>query len=762
MPIAHLPFDLPFLPGLPSDSPSPLARFLPPLAEGIAAGYVELTTRPGEWVLDPFGQSPRAVVEAVSLGRRVLVAVSNPINRFLLEAAANPPDLADFQVALARLAEAPKDGRRLEVHLSEIYSTECRNCNRRIPAEFFVWQKEAQEPSGVYYLCAHCGDQGEHPVTQADVELARAYGGRSWHHALALERVAGPDDPDREHVLEALEVYPPRALYSLFTLLNRLEGLRLPPPGRRAADALIISTMDRANALWGHPDPRPRPRTLQVPANYREYNLWQALERAVGEWASFTRTFRMGPWPPDPTLGPADILVFEGPVRELAAASGPAENTDLSKSGSCALFVPPRPNQAFWSLSALWAGWLWGREAAASFKAVLRRRRYDWNWHTTALRSAAESLRTLLPEDALAVGLMPEAEPGFTAAVLAAFDAAGFELEGRTLRADPAEAQWVWRRSSAPIEVIAGPGELRSAVEQAAEEAARGVLRLRAEPTRWITLHAAAWSDLAQRRGLAGLFEWEDSHPLPAVNQALEEVILAHRGLTRLGGGEADWESGWWWLAEETAAAPPLADRVEAEVHRLLSLSESGIATAEIERATCAAFPGLLTPSSRLVTACLQSYGQELEAGSGVWVLRPEDRAARTHDVEATRQMLAQLGIRLGFEVTGAVPLEWRSGGQPIYTFAVIASAALGQYLLDPALDPSRSILVLPGGRASLAQYKLKHDPRLKAAVNRGWRLEKFRLIRRLVDETALTRANLDERFSLDPLWETEAQISMF
>jgi len=200
----------------------------------------------------------------------------------------------------------------------------------------------------------------------------------------------------------------------------------------------------------------------------------------------------------------------------------------------------------------------------------------------------------------------------------------------------------------------------------------------------------------------------------------------------------------------------------QQEVHRLLSHSESGMAAAELDRAACAAFPGLLTPSSRLVKACLLSYGQEVEAESGVWVLRPEDRAARVQDVEATRQMLAQLGTHLGFQVTGAVPLEWRSGGQPAYTFAVIASAALGQTLLNPALDPARSILVLPGGRASLAQYKLKQDPRLKAAVERGWRLVKFRLIRRLADDTTLTRENLDERLSLDPLWETEAQILLF
>jgi len=452
-------------------------------------------------VLDPFGQSPRVAIEAAFLGRRVLVAVSNPINRFVLEMAANPPDQAELRSVLARLAGARKDGARLELHMGEIYSTACRACGRRIQAEYFVWEKEAHEPSACAYICPHCGASGEHPATQADVELAQAYRQAGWHHSLALERVAPLDDPDRLHAEEALAVYPPRALYSLFTLLNKLESLDLSSSQRRLAEALMLSAMDSANALWGHPDPRPRPRTLTVATRYRENNVWLALERAVNDWTFTNKAFATASWPPSGP--PADIYIFEGPIRDLMAS---LQTSDSGEAGlvpapvpariACALAVLPRPNQAFWSLSALWAGWLWGREAAASFKSVLRRRRYDWNWHATALQAAGESMSAELPEGIHWIGLMPEAEPGFTAAALAAFDAAGFALQGRALRADMGDAQWVWQLRSKSGQRSETSDELQSVIQQTGAAAAREVLQKRAEPARWATLHAAGWSEL--------------------------------------------------------------------------------------------------------------------------------------------------------------------------------------------------------------------------------------------------------------------------
>src|SRR5579859_7635276 len=87
---------LAFVPGFPSSGPRFLGRFLPPVADGVAAAYANSFSQVGDVILDPFGQSPGVAAEALSLDRRVIVACSNPILRLALSLAVHPPALADL------------------------------------------------------------------------------------------------------------------------------------------------------------------------------------------------------------------------------------------------------------------------------------------------------------------------------------------------------------------------------------------------------------------------------------------------------------------------------------------------------------------------------------------------------------------------------------------------------------------------------------------------------------------------------------------
>ena len=55
---------LPFIPGHIPPSIRPLGRYLPPIPDGVVTAWLARHIAPGEWVLDPFGASPRAAVEA--------------------------------------------------------------------------------------------------------------------------------------------------------------------------------------------------------------------------------------------------------------------------------------------------------------------------------------------------------------------------------------------------------------------------------------------------------------------------------------------------------------------------------------------------------------------------------------------------------------------------------------------------------------------------------------------------------------------------
>ena len=255
-----------YLPGVGSQEPGPLSRYLPVVADGIAAAYLDRNAKMGGWVLDPFGAFPGMGFEMARLGYRVLVAVNNPVTRFIYETSADPPTLEEMRLALAELAAVRKGDERLENHLQSLYMTECSRCRKQVPAEAFIWEAAKSVPTGRIYHC-DCGEGGEYPATEAD--QARAAGFKltdGLHRSRALEQVALPDDPDRVHVQAALKCYLPRAIYALITIINKLEGISLSPRLRRALQAVILVACDETNVLWSHPEERPRPTAVDHPA----------------------------------------------------------------------------------------------------------------------------------------------------------------------------------------------------------------------------------------------------------------------------------------------------------------------------------------------------------------------------------------------------------------------------------------------------------------------------------------------------------------
>jgi hypothetical protein len=723
----------------------PLARFMPPLDEGMATEALAGFGQKGDLVLDPFGASPRLAVEAARAGRAVIVAANNPVTRFILRHRARPLALATLQAALARLAAAPKDHGRLEPFILDLYRTECSRCGETAIADYFVWERDAEGPILRGYVCEHCGHAGEDPTTEADWARAREHSRRGLQQALALEQVAPAGDPDRQHAEAALAVYPARAIYALISIVSKLDQLGLDPGMAAAAQALLLSASDAANALWGHPEGRARPLALIASPRFREINVWRALERAVDEWTMPGPEVSLGDWEPGKLPDPGTVAVYPGPARDLVGG--------LPTGAVRALFtVLPRPNQAYWTLSALWAAWLWGRAAAAQVKVALRRRRYDWAWHAGALRTALAGLSPLLVSETPALALMPEAEVGFVASALAGFDGAGFRLMGRALRADEDQGVFAWRYETGPRPAP------RSGMQDQMTVAAVEALRRRGEPASYLIMHAAAWCDLANDRQLAPLWDAEDANPVVALSVTTEAAFGDRRLFVRLGAG-AEPETGLYWLTDPTGAALPLADRVEALVVGVLRSTED-LSEVEIDRRVCAALPGIETPDRRLVQACLRSYASFDEA-TGLWHLREEDRAeVRAADAAEIRDLLRDLGARLGFVVQGGEPITWSgASGSPAFIFSVREQAALGDRARAAQAGPVT--YVLPGGRAALVAEMVRRDPTLREWLARAGRVVKFRHIRRLGAETTLRADNLAERLAIDPPEHRDPQLPL-
>ncbi|WKZ46103.1 MAG: hypothetical protein QY306_09810 [Anaerolineales bacterium] len=735
----------PYIPGTKPADAGPLSRFIPPLEEGCVARWLSVHAPMGSWLLDPYGFAPRLVLEAARSGYRVLVTVNNPITRFLLEIAANPPAEADFKAALAELETAKKGEERLGAHLQSLYKTTCEKCNQEIQVDHFLWRKGEDAPYARVYTCQHCNDSGERVVTEQDIDRTKQIAATDGlHRSRAFERVAKLDDDDRFYAEEAIQHYLPRPLYFLTTVINRMDGLNLTPERKRALSALILVACDAGNTLWDHPSTRPRPKQLNIPNQFREHNLWTQLERGLSLWTETGSPVEIEAWPQRiPESG--GVCIYEGRLKELAH--------EVKKEIPIAAAVGslPRPNQAFWTLSALWAGWLWGREAVEPYKVALRRRRYDWAWNATALHAAFAHLFELLPLGTPFFGLMPEPEPQFLTSALTAASAAGFDLKSLALRTEHDPIQILWNR---------GEHLKREANEQdisVVREAIHVHLAERGEPASYLHVHAAGTIALAEAHALKKKNQ-EFDEAMRATNALIQSALEEDDRFVHFSSGESV-ETGVWGADLSPRSAESLSDRVEVAIVTFLQKNPDSIYL-EIEDDLYPQFPGLLTPSKAMIYAVLDSYAAREGASLK---LRAEDVAsARRSERETIIPMLELVGKRLGY-VTSLVEKNhvWEENNSIQFAFYVLASALVGRAIAETPYLPEQTILVIPGGRASLIAYKASRDPALAERL-KNYRLLKYRLLRAMLEVPVLTRETFEEQIASDPLEKSKSQMMMF
>ena len=733
----------PYIPGLNPADPGPLSRFLPALEEGVISAWLSHLNQPSAWLLDPFGFSPRLVLEAARSGYRVLVTANNPVTRFLLEMFANPPPQSEFTAALADLGAVKKGEERLAGHLQSLYSTSCEKCNQQIYARAFLWRKGESTPYARIYECKHCGDSGERAVTEEDVERAKKIAETdALHRSRAFEKVVALNDEDRFYAEEAIGHYLPRPLYALTTIINRLDSLNVSAERKRALTALVLLACDSGNTLWAHPAERPRPKQLSTPGQFREHNVWMMLERGLSLWAETGSTVPCEAWPAKiPESG--GILIYEGRLKDLAQV--------VKKEIPIAAVIGsvPRPNQAFWTLSALWAGWLWGKEAVEPYKVALRRRRYDWAWNATALHSAFNHLNDLLPEGTPFFALLPEPEPAYLTSAFTAASAAGFSLQSVALRTEHDAAQVVWKN-------ITQTGGLREQTSETIRKAVYDFLISRGEPVHYLHTHTAGLIALAEADALKKP-EQEFDEALRKTNALFESALKDDGRFVHYSTGEGV-DTGMWGssISARSAQNESLSDRVEMAIVNYLQKNHKVIYL-EVEEALYPQFTGLQTPSKGLIYAVLNSYA-EREAGH--WNLRAEDIAsARRKELNNIYALIETIGKRLGYKTRKQDKLLfWEENGKRARTFNVLASALLGRALHNAAPN---TIIVIPGGRAALAAYKQERDPALAAQLKK-YKLVKYRLLRSLLEVPILTRETFEEQIASDPVEKSTGQMMMF
>jgi hypothetical protein len=727
----------------------PLSRFLPLLPEGMASAWLHEHAQvpAGSWVLDPLGASPSLVIEAARAGYRVVVTTTNPILSFMIEVMASAPQTKDLQAALSSLAILRRGDVRLESELKALYVTRCRKCGAIVQADGYLWERDAEEPYACLYHCPSCGDEGEHPPDEFDLGILHSLGSHKLHYARALERVNVGEKQAREGAEDALKTILPRQLYVISTLINKAATLKISAVENKWLHALIISVCDQGNALYAWPSARSRPRQLNTPPRFRENNLWTALESGIQEWQCDGPAVELSHWPELPAAE-SGICIFSGrPAAFVTNAK------DLSFKAM--ISTMPRPSQAFWTLSALWTGWLWGNEAVLPMKSALERRRYDWNWYAEAIFRLFRQLRCM-PTGIPFLQILPELVPGFLEAAMLSSGKAGLQLQGFSLNDEENIAQLVWQT------VKKLPIEIDSSMKSVLQNSMLAHLQERGEPARQMQLEIAGLAELPFQN-------YEDA---PSASELLSKTQNNIQGL--LNNREIFFHNedpdlpltrrSWWPVDGFNTEIQPYTDRVEHHILESL-ITTPAIKEDELYKDLYTVFPGLLTPPNRMVDTILASYAHTVSDSPAVWQINDQERPqTRQSDVQRMQQELLKLGKELKYYVeVSERSIWWIDRHQRKFVYHCFASSMFWNYVQTPLPISCHGVLVFPGSRSRLLAYKLEHNPLLAQATNENWTLLKFRHLRNFLRKGTASRARWMEHLEMDPpLWEEAKQMRFF
>ncbi|MCJ7694353.1 MAG: hypothetical protein MUO40_02910 [Anaerolineaceae bacterium] len=728
----------------------PLERFLPPLPPGMIQKWIENQVPKGSWVLDPFGNSPTLALELARAGYRVLVTANNPINSFMLSILAQSPSKQVFLEALSLIAQSSFGEQNLEQYIRSLYAVRCTQCNKPLEATSFLWQKDEEFPYAFIGMCPYCGKEGEQTLSLEAKATLPSLPSLGLHHARALESVVSIDDPLRPQLETALSFYLPRPLVILQLMVNKLPLLDIPDNQKDLLQALLLSACDYGNSLWSYPFTKSRRRQLTVPPIYEERNLWHALIDSVDLWADMGSAISLKAWPDHPPLS-GGISLFKGRFREL----DPLPEKDFIQA---VVAIPPRPNQAFWTLSAVWTGWLFGKSAVSPIKSTLSRQRNDWSWHTNALYSVFELFHGNVSSETPFFMLILESEHNFVSAGTLAAASTGFELRSIAQAGESDITQCIWAgsaRTPQPFDPMV--------FHDCGKQAGITFLTKRAEPSSYEGLHTAILAGLCKAHILGDTYGAFKDPILTELYRHTDSIILDTDYFIRFGGGTASLDSGLFWLTNPQDLDESLSDRIEKTIRDRLQGIQV-VKDEEIQELVNNLFTGMLTPERELVQICLESYADPKIDETRSWILRDnESEEHRKQDIAEIISKLNDIARVLNYkmiEEDGSI--KWYSEGEEaVYSLFVTTNAMISRFLYSQNPTPKK-IIILPGSRANLLAVKLKHNPYFQKIIDENYQIIKFRQLRSIHENPLLTRELWDILIKDDPPELDAAQLSLF
>ena len=738
---------IPFLPAEEIYVRYPLKRYLPLYHPGVISRWLKDNAKPGDAIIDPFASNPLYGIEAASAGYRVFMAQKSPILHLMTEVMAQSVHEDEFKAAVQILLAQEWHGEKIGKYIQDLYKTECRNCRQNIDAEGFVWKKDEPEPTSVLVDCPYCGESEEHPISESDLSRYHEIGNTMIYRSRAIQRCLLEGLNIKKDIEYAISCYTPRALHVLVILFNALDGLLVPDEQRQLIAAVLLEVFDQASSLWHWPYREIHPHQLSTPNVFFEKNIYQAIIQSIRTWTDFNRSCQVTTYPNIPQQTRSICMADRKNINELFSNQTINDSQHL-------FCVFPRPNQAFWTFSAVWSAWLFGKKAAEGMLIALARQRYGWYWFAQAISATFNSIQTTIKPGTKIFGACIDFTPSYLLAVILGARDAGLEIDGYAFQNDSSHFQFVWQKG-----IIQKNSTDQERVQSAIKHLHQ-FLKERAEPVSFRDLFSVYTLSLAIENTLPASFQ---NIGMDFYNQhinALQEQLSDANTYQRF--GKLNIASAKWSLKDRDSVIQPLDDRIENKILATLYQQDS-CTFPELYRTLCQHFPGYLTPDKEFCYACLESYTQQADKEQLTYKLRAEEnQQKRGNEINEIRSLLNQMGKKLGLNVQDENSICWQDrDGNSLYHFFISTSAVFGPFLDKlQNIENEIPVILFPASRSRLLLSKQRRNPLLENELKKRWHLVKYRHIRKICEQDQLTLPAWQDMLDADPpLWDPPTQL---
>ena len=739
----------------------------------VVGDYVEAYSEKEDVVLDPFCGSGVTAAEALRRGRKAVAIDLNPVATFITKMTIIPAGIDKITATFEQIEKDVSGG------IQELYETKCRKCGSSAETVATIWNATTRQPTEIRYHCPHCKKNIGKKPDESEIKKILNFEKRKPSHWYPKDRLAynGTEFKEGTHLADLGDIpslFTGRNLEALSILYDSIGKIK----DQQIKDLMKFRFTSMVHLASKMTPVRPtRPMSsfwpvhrYWVPAKYMESNVWLLFEsaikgrqgliagkndsnNAITEYVE-AKTF-------EDLKGKANIYIkTQTAIRLEGIPDGSIDYvfTDPPYGGSIQYF----------ELSTLWASWLRGPENDHSFQldfdgeiTINDKQNKDFEYYHKMLRASFDEVYRVLKPGRWLTVTFHNTDIKIYNSIIKAVVLAGFDLE-KVIYQSPARmsakgllqpygsavGDYYIRFSKAekPRAKLEDAEVDRTRYERIVLDAVKHVIAHRGAPTPYSIIINSYPMIYEQLKANGYLFSAPES---------IEDVLKRNLGKELVLVSEKDAKGkviGKKWWFKDPASVPfiertPLSERVERTVLDVLNRYVR-VSFDEVLRQVFLTFPNSLTPENETVREVLSEYAKPVKGG--MWMLKKDLLQRRVREHGRIIGTLAEIGLKLGFDVWVA-PNERGSIGDQALVKRLLPTLSLAHD--SDKIDRIREIDVLWIRNNNIAYaLEVEHTTMISEAIIRGSNItatsvkhimllpdERKKLLRRRVNEPALT-----------------------